>query len=183
MWHAVLLFVLTTLLNAAHANDFKAEVKHAETNVQHGEYVLVADLDYHLSPQAQEALENGVPLFWRIEVKLQKQRDYFWNKTELKQILRYRLHYHALLNMYRVRNENTGAVNSFSTLSAALNNMGTIRDFLLISTKNLTSQTLYAVAIKVYFEDGELPLPLQTQVIANPQWQLSSEWTLWNLSN
>lgn len=177
----ILFAVWIVLFNTANANDFAAEVKHTETSIQHDYYLLAADLDYHLSPQAKDALQNGVPLFWSIKIKLQQQRRYLWDKTQLKRLLRYQLQYHALLNMYRVRNENTGVVNSFSTLSAALNSMSTVRDLPLISESELSPDTHYVVAIKVFFDDDELPLPLQTQVIANPQWQLSSSWTYWDL--
>ena len=179
MWRNVLFVVLVILFNAANASKYAAEVKHAETSLQQGKYILVADFEYHLSPQANEALQNGVPLFWSIKIKLQQAHDFWLNKTLSKQTLRYRLQYHALLNMYRVRNENTGAMNSFSTLSAALNTMATVRDLPLIATKDLLPDVHYSVAIKVFFEDDALPLPLQTQVIANPQWQLSSDWTEW----
>jgi hypothetical protein len=175
----VLFVVLAMLFNVANANEYAAEVKHAETTVQHGACILAADLDYHLSPQANEALQNGVPLFWSIKIKFQESHDFWLNKMLVQHTLRYRLQYHALLNMYRVRNENTGAMSSFSTLSAALNAMATVRDLPLITTKDLLPDAHYLVAIKVIFEDDALPLPLQTQVIANPQWQLSSGWTEW----
>lgn len=178
----ILFAVLIIFFNSASANDFAAEIKHAETTIQNDYYLLATDLEYHLSPQAKEALQNGVPLFWSIKVKLQ-QRSILWNKTLLKRLLRYRLQYHALLNMYRVRNENTGIVNSFSTLSAALNSMSTVRDLPLIASNDLFPDEHYVVAIKILFENDELPLPLQTQVIANSQWQLSSEWTYWDLLN
>ncbi len=180
MWHSVLFVIFVLLFNTANANEYAAEVKQAEVSVRNGEYILAAYLGYHLSPQANDALQNGVPLFWSIKIKLQQQHDFWLNKTLSKQTLRYRLQYHALLNMYRVRNENTGIMNSFSTLSAALNAMATVRDLPLMATKDLLPNVHHLVAIKVLFEDDALPLPLQTQVIANPQWQLSSDWTQWN---
>ncbi len=79
--------------------------------------------------RAKEALQNGVPLFWDIQVKMQQHRDVFWNKTLVDTAIRYRIQYHALLNMYRVRNEGNGEVYNFSTLSAALDLMSAVRDF------------------------------------------------------
>ncbi|MGB4497642.1 MAG: DUF4390 domain-containing protein, partial [Methylococcaceae bacterium] len=80
-------------------------------------------------------------------------------------------------------NEQTGAVNNFSTLTAALDDMATIRNLPLIDNKLLSQNADYFVAIKAIFNDAELPLPLQTKIIANPQWQLSSDWTEWHLTN
>jgi hypothetical protein len=165
----------------AYAANFAAEVKHADVSYQNGYSFLAADLDYHLSPQAKEALHNGVPLSWQVNVRLNQTRDFWWDKVKLNYSLRYQLQYHALLNMYRVKNENTGEIHNFSTLSAALDSMAIIRGLPLFNTKNSLSYQHHVIAIQILFEDGELPLPLQTQVIANPQWQLSSKWTYWNL--
>ena len=181
MQRYILGLLLILFLNHANANDFAAQVKHAETSHQNGYYFLAADLEYYLSPQSKEALQNGVPLFWHVDVHLNQVRDFWWDKVKLKYSLRYQLQYHALLNMYRVKNENTGEIHNFSTLSAALDNMSIIRGLPLINTKNVVPNRDYVIAIKILFEDDELPLPLQTQVIANPQWQLSGDWTYWNL--
>jgi hypothetical protein len=181
MQHYALGLVLWLLFNPVFATNFAAEVKHAEISHQNGYYFLAADLEYRLSPQAKEAMHNGVPLFWQVNVRLNQIRDFWWDKVKLKYSLRYQLQYHALLNMYRVKNENTGEIHNFSTLSAALDSMAIIRGLPLMNTKNVLPNRDYAIAIKILFEEDELPLPLQTQVIANSQWQLSSDWTYWDL--
>ncbi len=177
----ILALSLSLSLNIAYANDFSAEVKHAEMSRQHGDYFLAADLEYHLSPQAKEALHNGVPLFWQVKIRLNEVRHFWWDKVTLKYSLRYQLQYHALLNMYRVKNENTSEFHNFSTLSAALDSMAIIRGLPLTNMKNISPNHDYAIAIRILFEEDKLPLPLQTQVIANPQWELSSDWTYWEL--
>lgn len=179
----VLFVILATFFNFGHANEYKTRVKQVETVLQNTEYILAADLDYHLSEQANEALQNGVPLFWKIKIKVKRQRNFWFDKTEVKHEIRYRLQYHALLKMYRVRNENTKAINNFSTLTAALDDMATIRNLSLIQQAELSPNAQYLIDIKVIFEEAELPLPLQTQVILNPRWQLSSDWTQWNLKS
>ena len=82
--------------------------------------LLSADIDYQLSARAMEALQNGVPLYWDIHIKVQQHRDYFWDKTLINTGIRYRIQYHALLNMYRVRNEGSGELYNFSTLSCGI---------------------------------------------------------------
>ena len=71
--------------------------------------------------------------------RLQQHRDYFWDKTLVNTSIRYRIQYHALLNMYRVRNESSGEVYNFSTLSAALDLMSTIRDFRVMDKADYVS--------------------------------------------
>lgn len=164
------------------AEGFGVGVKNAEIMLQDDSYVLSADIDYRLSARAKEALQNGVPLYWDIHIKTLQHRDYFWDSTLANAGLRYRIQYHALLNMYRVRNEGDGELYNFSTLSAALDSMATIRDFRVMDKALYVPGKRYAVGIKVTLDRDALPLPLRPVAYTNPQWYLSSDWTLWPLT-
>ena len=163
---------------SGYTSQFAAEVKRAEITLQGDIYVLSADIVYRLSDKAKAALQNGVPLFWDIQVRLLQHRDVLWNKTLVDTAIRYRIQYHALLNMYRVRNEVDGEVYNFSTLPAALDLMSTISDFPLIEETELASENQYLGALRVSFDRESLPLPLRPVAYIDPQWYLSSEWTL-----
>ena len=164
------------------ADDFSAEVKQVEIILQGDSYVLSANMTYNLSEKAKDALQNGVPLFWSIQVKLQQHRTFIWNKTLLDAVIAYRIQYHALLNMYRVINEGSGEIYNFSTLSAALDLMSVIVDFPLMASAELDPNKHYLCAIKVNFDRDLLPLPLRPIAYIDPQWYLSSNWTLWPLT-
>jgi len=164
------------------AEGFGVEVKNAEVTSQGDSYVLSADIDYQLSARAKDALENGVPLYWDVHIKTFQHRDYFWDQTLLNTGIRYRIQYHALLNMYRVRKEGSGEVDNFSTLSAALDAMSAIRNFRVMNKASYVSGKRYAVGIKVTLDRDALPLPLRPVAYTNPQWYLSSDWTLWPLT-
>ncbi|UOA09175.1 DUF4390 domain-containing protein [Methylobacter sp. S3L5C] len=174
-------FIIGLLPFLSYANEFTAEVKQAEITLEGNSYVLSADIVYQLSEKAKEALQNGVPLFWDIQVKMLQHRDIVWDKTLVDTTLRYRLQYHALLNMYRVRNEGSGEVYNFSMLSAALDLMSAVRDFHVMDKAMLIPQKQYLCAMKISFDRDALPLPLRTITYIDRQWYLSSEWTLWPL--
>jgi len=164
------------------AEGFGVTVKNAEMTLQGDSYALSADIDYRLSARAKEALQNGVPLYWDVHIKTLQHRDYFWDSTLSSTGLRYRIQYHALLNMYRVRNEGDGELYNFSTLSAALDSMAAIRDFRVLERSAYVPGKRYAVGIKVTLDRDALPLPLRPIAYTNPQWYLSSDWTLWPLT-
>ena len=161
---------------------FGVEVKDAGMTLQGDSYVLSADIDYRLSARAKEALQNGVPLFWDIQIKTLQHRDYFWDNTLINTGIRYRIQYHALLNMYRIKNENSQALYNFSTLSAALDLISTIRNFRVLDKALYVPGKRYIVGIKVTLDRDALPLPLRPIAYTNPQWYLSSAWTLWPLT-
>ncbi len=161
---------------------FGITLENAEMTLQGDGYILSADIDYRLSPRAKEALQNGVPLFWDIHIKTFLHRDYFLDKILLNTGIRYRIQYHALLNMYRVRDENGGELYNFSTLSAALNLMSRLRNIHVLDKINYVPGKRYSVGIKVTLDRDALPLPLRPVAYTNPQWYLSSDWTLWPLT-
>ena len=166
---------------SAYADDFAAKVTQAEITLQGDSYMLSADIVYQLSDKAKNALQIGVPLFWAVQVKLLQHRDVLWNKTLVDTAIRYRLQYHALLNMYRVRNESNGEIYNFSTLPAALGLMSAVRDFPVITKAGLPADKPYLCAVKVLFDRDVLPLPLRPMAYIDSQWYLSSDWTLWPL--
>ncbi|MDP1772201.1 MAG: DUF4390 domain-containing protein [Methylobacter sp.] len=175
-------FLLWLLPTLSHADTFGVVVKNAEIALKGDSYLLSADINFQLSARAKEALQNGVPLFWDIHIKTLQHRDYFWDSTLVNAAIRYRIQYHALLNMYRVRNEGSRDVYNFSTLSAALDLMSTIRDFRVMDKTFYVPGKRYSVGIKVTLDRDALPLPLRPVAYANPQWYLSSDWTLWPLT-
>lgn len=162
---------------------FGVDVKNVQINSQGDSYVLSAAIIYHLSASAMEALENGVPLFWDVQIRTLQQRDYLWDKVLVNNSIRYRIQYHALLNMYRVRKEGrSGELYNFSTLPGALDAMSAIRDFPVMNQALYRQGKRYAVSIKVTLDRGALPLPLRPMAYVNPQWYVSSNWTLWPLT-
>ncbi|HEY8098266.1 MAG TPA: DUF4390 domain-containing protein [Methylobacter sp.] len=175
-------FLLGLLPVLGHADTFGVVVTNADIALQGDSYRLSADIDFQLSARAKEALQSGVPLFWDIHIKTLQHRDYFWDSTLVNATIRYRIQYHALLNMYRVRNEGSHELYNFSTLSAALDLMSTIRDYRVLDKAAYVPGKRYAVGIKVTLDRDALPLPLRPVAYANPQWYLSSDWTLWPLT-
>jgi hypothetical protein len=167
---------------------YATDVQRAEASIRGTQYVLSADIDYQLSDTAKEALKNGVPLFWTVRIKLEQQRAVLWAKTLMDISIRYRLQYHALLNMYRVvlvqpdsttMDEQSGDSHNFSTLSAALDSMANLRNVSLLDVSEIQPEKQYVIHIKAQFERDALPLPLRPIAYTNPQWYLSSDWTVW----
>jgi hypothetical protein len=163
------------------ASDSGVEIKHAETTLFGDDYVMSADINYRLSEKAIEALSNGVSLFWTYQFKVQEQRDFVWNNTLLEKSVRYGIQYHALLKLYRVRNDSNGAVDNFSTLQAALDKLSTLKGYRLIEKSKISDGNQYIASMKITFERDALPLPLRPVAYMNPQWYLSSDWYTWPL--
>ncbi len=165
----------------SYGDDFSAEIKQAEFILKDDTYVLSAKVDYHLSKKAIDALQNGVPLYWHLQIELKQANVFFWSKSWVVVAKRYRLQYHALLNMYRLKNEDDGAEHNFSTLSSALELMSIVTNLPIIRNSALDIKQQYLCLVKLNFERDALPLPLRPFAYIDPQWYLSSDWTQWPL--
>jgi hypothetical protein len=162
------------------SKEFSAEVSHIniDTKTDKPWLELNTDIDFRLSPMAKEALQKGIALSWTVLIKVE-QEGWLWNTTVEQRKLKYTIKNHTLLNLYSV-NDN-GEEDRFSTLNATLNSMSKIRNLAIIKKKSIKKNKKYQVLIKVGFEREALPIPLRPISYFDPQWALSSQWTLWQL--
>jgi Domain of unknown function (DUF4390) len=177
-----LLFCASLAGSAAAAGDYGIQVSTADLHRKNGNYAVSASIDFKLSPKAIEALKNGVSLYWTYQFTVHEQRAYLWNRLLTEKKVRYRIQYHALPNIYRVRNEENGVVNNVYNLEAALAVLSGIRDLPLIEAEKIAGDANYVAGIKIDFDRDALPLPLRPVSYVNPQWFLSSDWYTWTVT-
>jgi hypothetical protein len=144
-------------------------------------YRLNTHIEYRLTDEAQEALSNGVPLTLRVELQVVKVWRSFWEPSQLSAVLRYQIRYHALTELYRVVDMQTGEEQNFVTQDAALYALGEINDMLLISRSSLIPGEPYHLRLRADLEIESLPLPLQPLAYMGRGWRLTTGWTQWPL--
>jgi hypothetical protein len=163
-----------------YASDFSAQIKDASVYSQDGWYLLDADIDHILSPVAKDAIQSSIPLNWCLKIQV-KQERYFHDKTLVNINYRYRIRYHALLNTYSVSNISTNTVKKYASLSEALDALSRIRELKVLKVSALKKDKRYKVAIKLKLNKEQLPAPLRPVAYLSADWDLSSDWYLWQL--
>ncbi|MFU8836829.1 MAG: DUF4390 domain-containing protein [Thiohalomonadaceae bacterium] len=145
-------------------------------------YLLDANIDYTFSPEALEALHNGVPLTIRIAINIELPRRWLWNETlaNLEQVLR--VQYHALSDQYVLLNLNSGARYAYHSRGAALEAMGRLRDFPLLDEPLLSTEQEYLVRLQARLDIESLPSPLRPIAYITPAWRLKSDWYQWSFT-
>ena len=180
----VLLLALTVLAlpaaGAARVAGFA--VQHAETVIEDNIYRLNATIDYRFSEEALEALSNGVPLGLRLDIEVLRKRDYLWPETVASLTQRYRLEYHALTELYIVRNVNSGEQESFRSLRAATASLGKIENLPMLDRALVTPEGSYTVRVRARLDVESLPAPLRPWAWFSSDWRLSSDWHTWSLT-
>jgi len=155
------------------------QVQGGEVVLSDGVYLLNARIDFRLSDEASDALDNGVPLTFVLQIEVERDRGWWFSDSVASLSQRYRVRYHALSKRYVVSNLNSGDTRSFTSHQAALDALGSVERLPLIDRRLLQSGADYEVWLRARLDIDELPAPLKTVAYMSPQWRLVSEWHVW----
>lgn len=183
--NAVLFLILGLYPLLAHAN---LQVEHAHVRWQDANYVLDARINYTLSDITRKALHHGLSLIFVLNIKVERARWYLWDLPIYQHQYRYKLHYYALSDQYSLvllpdeANTDSTTVNTeelpalFSSLDNALQQLGEVNAFPLLSETEVDKKATYWVYLQTYLDIEALPPPLRPVAYLSKEWRLSSEW-------
>lgn len=157
-------------------------VKEVRTRLDQGVYVLDADIEFGFSPEALEALDNGVPLTVELRFQVRSADAWIWEDSATDLRLRYAVRYKPLSGRYEVYRLPGDRGRSFVSREAAIAALGEIRGIQIVSKDRLEPDIAYLVHLKVELDIEELPLPLRPMAYLRPAWKLGSAWTEWPLT-
>ena len=189
----LLLFSILYPLSSAYAEGI--EVRKAEAHFFDGSYQLSADFDLRLNFVVEQALVQGVPLYFVSEFSLTYPRWYWLDEVVTQSEQTIKLSYNNLTRQYRITR---GALfQNFASLDDALRIVGhqssaPIPAELLkggggyiseklqnISGKVLGKDSNYVAAVRMRLDVTQLPKPLQVNALASDDWNLDSDWYRW----
>jgi len=167
---ALLLFLLPLPSQAA-----GVIIEKASTRLQKGVYQLNANINYELSDDVLEAINNGIEITMLVTIKIEQPRSYLWDLLIAEKTQRYELKYHALSGQYLVKSD-IGEQRSYLSLASALRALGQIRALPILDQTQLQDPQDVMVRIKTELDTNALPAPLRPVAWLSKQWNLSSEW-------
>lgn len=177
--------LLTLLLWLVPGGSVRADFKVTEVRPRIVDQSLAVsgNLDLELTSKVQEALSKGVPIEVIIDIDLYRVRTVLWDARVADWVLHRRISYHALSRQYLVtgHRHDADAIESFTSLQAALANMGLLDDLKLPLKRNLQSASQFYVSVRVSLDIDSLPAPLRPVAYTSLAWRLSSGWTRWNV--
>jgi hypothetical protein len=176
---SLLLLMLLLCFTRAHAASFS--VKDVQINKVNNSYLLNARIDYLLSEKAHQALSNGVPLTLKVQLVVEKIWRGFWEPSPFAKTLWFQIRYHALTELYRVVDMQTGNEQNFVTQEAALYALGEINNLPLVRLVQLIPGEAYQLRLRADLDIESLPLPLQPLAYLGRGWKLTTGWSQWPL--
>lgn len=144
---------------------------------------LSGNVELNLTPKVEEALNNGIPLEFVIDVQLSRHRTLWWDETVDTWTLRREIRYHALSGQYLVSGQPPMPDNreSYTELSEALPQAGSLDGVRLLIEPELSQKADYRVGIRARLDIEALPPLLRPVAYTSRAWDLNSGWTTWTL--
>lgn len=168
------LLQILLLLTAVAAQAQVIEVKQFSIASTEEGYTVDADFDFGLTPRLEEALRNGVPLYFAVEFELIRPRWYWFDEAAANARIDVRLSYNSLLRQYRI---STGPLQrNFSSYEDAMNVLSRVRSWLVIERDKLPLDTKYQAGLRMRLDTAQLPRPFQLSAITDRELTLSSNW-------
>ncbi|HLS87012.1 MAG TPA: DUF4390 domain-containing protein [Burkholderiales bacterium] len=164
------LIMLASLALPAAAN----EVEHVALRAEEAGFLLDADFSFELTPRLQEAVENGVPLYFAVDFELGRRRWYWFDEETASKTLRRRLSYHPLSRQYRV---SAGLLHiNFDSLREALDAISRVRNWLVVDRTVTFVDDDYQAAVRLRLDTTLLPKPFQVSALTSRDLQLETPW-------
>lgn len=179
LWCCLCLLLLCLISLPAGAQSFS--VINADTRLQDGVYRLDAQLALPLPEAAIQALENGIPLTFALDIEVSRLRRYVWDEDIANLVQRTTIQYFALTDQYLLHNLNSDHKTSYSSLSSALRGLENIHDLPVIDARLLDPQKRYRIRLRTYLDFDSLPVPLRMRAYVSTDWWLASGWHAWEL--
>ena len=169
----LLLFALALAVGASAYAD-EIIVRDANLRATDEGLVLNAEFSFQITPRLEEAVENGVPLYFELEFELSRPRWYWFDQQTVAKRMQVRLSYHALSRQYRL---STGLLQqSFGTLEEALDVLRRLRNWLVVDRTVTLADATYEAAVRMRLDTTLLPKPFQLSALTNREWNLESQW-------
>lgn len=160
---------------------FRVDLVQARLN---GQVLLLGGrVELGLTPQVEEALNNGIPLDFVIDVRLHRQRALLWDESVDVWTLRRQLRFHALSGQYLVTGDPALPANreSFASLAEALAQVGSLDEINLPVEARLEQEADYRARIRVALDIEALPPLLRPVAYTSRAWDLNSGWSSWKV--
>lgn len=147
-------------------------VRHAQQVTLAGAPVLQLDLDCRLSGPMLDALDQGIPLTLRVDV-----RTGHWPGTRAHATRSIELRYFPLSRRYQMRIGDDEDVRSFATPAYLVAALGSVR--LQLPSTFATVDTTNPLHVSAALDPAALPGALRLPALFEPAWRLVAADTTW----
>lgn len=159
----------------------QVELQQFEVERSSDEVSITAQLQFELSAAVEDALLKGVPVYFRAESEILKERWYWYDKSVVSASRHYKLAFQPLTRRWRL---NVGTGNgagagqglalsqSFDTLQTALASVKRIAKWRVAGATDLDPVVKYRLDFRFQLDVSQLPRPFQIGVMGHTDWDV-----------
>lgn len=171
----VVLALLWLGISAASAEGIT--VRKAAAHFSDGSYQLSAEFDISFNFVVDQALTQGVPLYFVSELTLTRPRWYWMDEVVAQSEQTTKLSYNSLTRQYRITRGSL--FQNFASLEDAINIIRR-QPAMPIQTELLKKKDAsYIASARMRLDVTQLPKPLQVNALTGKDWNLDSDWYRW----
>ncbi len=157
------------------------ELSQFEVERSSEEVSITAQLQFELSGAVEEALLKGVPVYFRAEAEVLKERWYWYDKSLVSASRQYKLAFQPLTRRWRLSigtgsgagaGQGLALSQSFDSLQAALASVKRISKWKVAGAAELDPTVKYRLDFRFQLDLSQLPRPFQIGVIGHTDWDV-----------
>lgn len=146
------------------------------------ELSITGQLQFELSVSVEDALLRGLPIYFRADAEILKERWYWYDKSLATVSRHYKLAYQPLTRRWRVNiGTGTGASagqglalsQSFDSLPLAIASIKRITKWRVVGPGELDAVSRYRLDFRFQLDVSQLPRPFQIGVLGQSDWDVS----------
>ncbi|WNO04958.1 DUF4390 domain-containing protein [Rhodoferax mekongensis] len=159
-----------------------AELSQFDVERTSEELTLTAQLQFELSPPVEDALLKGIPVYFRVEAEVLKERWYWYDKSLASVTRQYKLAFQPLTRRWRL-SVGTGSGSSagqglalsqtYDSLPVAIAAIKRIVKWRIAGPGELDPAGRYRFDFRFMLDVSQLPRPFQIGVLGQSDWDIS----------
>jgi hypothetical protein len=173
--------LLLWLCAAAHAQT-QVEVTQFDVERSAEQIALSTQLQFELPPAVEDALIKGVPIYFKADAELYKERWYWYDKSVASVSRSYKLAFQPLTRRWRLSvagggvgtmGQGLGLSQSFESLAGAIDYLKRISKWRIAGSSELDPTGRYRLEFRFQLDISQLPRPFQIGVLGQSDWDIS----------
>lgn len=144
-------------------------------------YKVNAQLRFQLTDYLRKSLREGVPLISEIQLKLVKQRTWWWDKNKNLATITSTLQYHPLSQHYQVIQKDSNDHWNFKSLNAALRKMGALKAYRLPKLPDKTQYGNYSIILYANIRPDTFKFPMKIHALFVNKYKIETSGVQWPL--
>ncbi len=157
------------------------EIRHAQTSIVDGVYVLSTEINYSLHPEAEEILQKGLAIKFIVQAELFQERKYWRDKKIAYAQQIFYLQKNAITEKYVLSSPNVEEQKYFSSAADAIRNLGDFTTIELIESQQISDPKKIQARTRLVIDVRHFSGTVNYLAKYWDDWRIVSEWYEWPL--